>query len=156
MILKKKPAQDPSKFSAASAPSASEGRGWNEPDCVFQLPYSGFVLVLSHSLYLCFGHRDSPNKDQKKSFLFQIGALSLHHFFYPPPNNKNINLLACVDISNKMKSRRGSPINCLPSPFYSSSMHRKLFRQNRNVCLCGTAYLPGPKKTPYFLRNCEI
>ena len=32
-------------------------------------------------------------------------------------------------------------------------MHSMLVRQDRNLCLGGTAYLPGPAKPPYILNK---
>ena len=38
-----------------------------------------------------------------------------------------------------------------PPPSNSNTMYSRLGCQLRSLCLCGTAYLPGPAKSPFLL-----
>ena len=60
-----------------------------------------------------------------------------------------LNLLRCADSSTNIKTRRCSPVVHLTSSLlYSTTTHRKVVCQHRNVCFGKPASFPDPAKQP--------
>ena len=62
------------------------------------------------------------------------------------PAYNTTDLSTCVDSSMDIKTRRVAPLITHPLPAHFNTMHSRLARQDRNLCLGGTAYLASPAK----------
>ena len=54
-----------------------------------------------------------------------------------------LNYLICVDSSTAIKTSRGGTIDQLHSPGNFTTIHRRLARLDRHLCLGEPSYLPG-------------
>ena len=85
----------------------------------------------------------SLNSNTKQIFHITEEKKYILYYKYPIPWQI---LSLCVFRTNKLD--RVAPLMTDPPPTNSTTMHRRLVCEDRNLCLGGTAYLPGPTKTP--------